>query len=249
MNRKQKIKTGLFCVGALLLVLVCMGLPSAFCALQQGRLLQTTHARPAEENALSIQGRESELAKLLYDRQFLAGTTPEWDSTGWQVLEQNEEEQVQTIRGAVERLQEEGLLSDTQAAAAYALLEGEQADIRKNALQDAAGFVRYEWNKEADSLLLELGPGGEVVRFQWSDTSGQMRAAELLEAYKRFLNVTEFTDWQDLSSADGHLAAAYSPAAQLYVYASDKSGTELGAAHKTPEQIAAAMRDKKEKTA
>ena len=77
----------------------------------------------------------------------------------------------------------------------------------------------------------------------------ERRAAELLETYKRFLNVTEFTDWQDLSSEDGHFAAAYSPAAQLYVYASDRGGTELGAEHKTPEQVAAAMSGEKERTA
>ena len=73
MKRKEQIKTGLFCVGVLLLVLACMALPSVFCAMQQGRLLQTSHSRPAEENALSRQGQENALAKLLYDRQFLAG--------------------------------------------------------------------------------------------------------------------------------------------------------------------------------
>ena len=87
MSKKQRIKTSLFCAGALLLVLACMGLPSAFCAMQQARLLQTSHSRPAEENDLSSQGRENALAKLLYDRQFLAGSTPEWDSTGWQVFQ------------------------------------------------------------------------------------------------------------------------------------------------------------------
>lgn len=244
MNRKQKIKTGFFCAGALLLVLACMGLPAAFCTLQQARLLQTTYARPLEENALSRQGRENALAKLLYDRQFLAGSTPEWDSTGWQALEQGEEEQTQTIRAAVEQLHGEGLLSDTQAATAYAFLEDKQTDVRKNALQDAAGFVRYERNIEADGLLLELGPGGEVVRFQWSGASGRTQAAGLLETYKRFLQVTEFSDWQDLSGEDGHLAAAYSPAAQLYVYAMDRGGVALGAEHKTPEQIAAATNEK-----
>ncbi|OUN87591.1 hypothetical protein [Gemmiger sp. An50] len=244
MNKNRRIRIAFSCAVALLLGLACMALPSAFCTLQQARLLQTTHARPAEENALSGQGRENGLAKLLYDRQFLAGTTPEWDSTGWQPLEQTEEEQAQTIRAVVEQLQSEGLLSDTLAATAYALLEGEKADIRKNALQDAAGFMRYEWSKEADSLLLELGPGGEVVRFQWSGASGQARAAELLERYKRFLQVTEFSDWQDLSGEDGHLAAAYSPAAQLYVYALDRGGVALGAEHKTTEQVATATNEK-----
>ncbi len=248
MSKKQRIKTSLFCAGALLLVLACMGLPSAFCAMQQARLLQTSHSRPAEENALSSQGRENALAKLLYDRQFLAGSTPEWDSTGWQMLEQTEGEQMNSIGAALKQLRKADLLDETQTAAAYALLETEQPDACKNAMRDAAGFVRYEWGTEADSLLLELGPGEEVVRLRWS-VGGQLRAAELLEAYKRFLNVTEFTDWQDLSSEDGHLAAAYSPAAQLYVYASDKGGTELGAEHKTPEQIATAMKDKKEGTA
>lgn len=246
MSKKQRIRMVVSCAAVLLLGLACMALPSAFCTLQQARLLQTTHARPVEENALSGQGRENGLARLLYDRQFLAGSTPEWDSTGWQPLEQTEEEQVQTICGAVERLQKEGLLSDTQTAAAYAFLERAQADIRKNALQDAAGFMRYEWSKETDSLLLELGPGGEVIRFQWSGTSGQMRAAELLEAYKRFLQVTEFTDWRDLSDEDGHLAAAYSPAAQLYVYAMGRGGVTLGAEHKTPEQIAIVTNEKEE---
>lgn len=249
MNRKQQIKTGFFCAGALLLVLACMALPSAFCAMQQGRLLQTSHSRPAEENALSRQGQENALAKLLYDRQFLEGTTPEWDSTGWQVLEQAEEEQANSISAALERLRKEGLLNETQTAAAYGLIETEQPDVCKTALRDAAGFVRYEWSTQTESLLLELGPGEEVVRLRWNGGSGQLRAAEMLEAYKRFLNVTEFTDWQDLSSEDGHLAAVYSPAAQLYVYASDGGGTELGAEHKTPEQVAAAMSGEKEGTA
>ncbi len=141
MNRKEQIKTGLFCVGVLLLVMACMGLPSAFCAVQQGRLLQTSHSRPAEENALSRQGQENALAKLLYDRQFLAGTTPEWDSTGWQVLEQTEEEQVNSIGAALEQMRKEGLLNETQTAAAYGLLETEQPDARKASLRDQSGKV------------------------------------------------------------------------------------------------------------
>ena len=76
MNKNRRIRIAFSCAAALLLGLACMALPSAFCTLQQARLLQTTHARPAEENALSGQGRENGLAKLLDGRQFLAGTTP-----------------------------------------------------------------------------------------------------------------------------------------------------------------------------
>lgn len=237
--KEQRVKTGLFCAGVLFFVLVCMALPTVFCALQQSRLLQTIHLRPAAENALSPQGRENPLAKLLYDRQYLAGTTPEWDSTGWQALEQTQEEQTNIIQAAAERLLEGGLFSETQAEALNELLTG-QLVIRRTALRDEADFTRYEWDTDTDSLLLELGPDGEPVQVQWSGGDSQTGAEQLLEYYLSFLGINGFTDWQDLSVENGHLAAVYSPTAQLYVYARTGSGMELGAEHKTPEQIAQA---------
>lgn len=238
--KKQKIRTGLLMAGALVLVLACMALPTVFCALQQSRLLQTVHLRPAEENSLSAQGRENPLARLLYDRQYLAGTTPEWDSTGWQALEQTQEEQMGIIQAATERLLEGGLFSETQAESLDALLADQQSVIRRTALRDEADFTRYEWDTDTDSLLLELGPDGEPVQVQWSGGSSKESAAQLLKYYQTFLEINGFTDWQDLSAENGHLAAVYSPTAQLYVYARTGSGMELGAEHKTPEQVAQA---------
>lgn len=238
--KKRRVKTGLFCGGVLFLVLACMALPTVFCALQQSRLLQTVHLRPAEENALSAQGRENSMAKLLYDRQYLAGTTPEWDSTGWQALEQTQEEQTKIIQAAAEWLLEGGLFSETQAEAMNELLTDQQLVIRRTALRDEAEFTRYEWDTDTDSLLLELGPDGEPVQVQWSGGYSRIGAEQLLECYLSFLGVNGFTDWQDLSAENGHLAAVYSSTAQLYVYARTGSGMELGAEHKTPEQVAQA---------